>query len=145
MLNASCPPIVGQEAQQLAFLNQTLIQTVIPSVFSTQIYPGFIFKAATCLSGSIGRRWEVGLGADAWWQSAERFGTIHANAQALNMIRKGIAKRPSAYQAKIMARVMYIFKPRNYDIALMLQGDYSVLNRSIGKDFTLALKLMIDL
>ncbi len=140
----TCDVPDNQKANKLAFLNLALIDTLVPRVFVTTIYPGFIVKLSSCLSGFFGKNWEFGLGGDIWWQSEEKFGKISANPLILPLLQKEKARRPSAYQVKVMGRVIYELPPRSFEWRLMLHTDYTVASAGIGQDFNIAIKMTFD-
>jgi hypothetical protein len=133
-------PHPAESAEKLAFLNEQLINTFIPMVFPTTIYPGFLVKFSSELIGNFGDTWQFGIGYDLWWQDKEKLGTIKADSLAISNIRTDIASRPGAFQNKIFGSVNYYHYGRWFDWYLTAYGDYTVINSGIGKDFTLSFR-----
>jgi hypothetical protein len=133
------PPDVA--AVKLAFLNEQLINTLIPKVYSTRIFPGVLFKFTSALDGSLNERWRLGGGLDVWLQGKESLGTIRATVQEIYAVRLDIAKKPMAYQSKLFGSFNYS-RPggRWFDLCLQFYGDYSFLSSGIGKDFNATVK-----
>ncbi len=131
----------AQAPEKLAFLNMQLIDTFIPKVYSTSIYPGFIVRFASELSGYFGETWSFGIGYDLWWQDRERLGPIHANPLQIANIRTDIATRPGEFQNKIFGTICYYREDGDwFDWNLTVYGDYTILNSGIGRDFTLSFR-----
>lgn len=141
------PPANPADAPfKLAFLNQQLINTLIPKVYQTMIYPGFIFKFTSCIDSVLGKRkrWKLGLGFDLWWQDRERLGTIYATPWQVAEIRTDIAVKPGAYQNKIFISTNYEGRGEKFDWCLTLYGDYTFLSSGIGKDFNVTLRFAAE-
>ncbi len=135
----------AQAPAKLAFLNEQLINTFIPMVFSTDVYPGFIVKFCTEIIGNFGDTWQFGLGYDLWWQDKEQLGRIKADPLVIANIRTDIATRPGAFQNKLFSSVNYYKHGRWFDWYLTGYGDYTVLNSGIGKDFTVSVRFTVDI
>lgn len=142
-LEPYCEATDGKAAEKLDFLNEQFILTLVPRVYSTSIYPGFIFKMQSGILGTVGRTWEMGAGFDIWAQSKEKLGRIKAQPVQLQNIRLDNASRAAAFQTKLFGIINY-YKGRNHDWSLGLYGDYTVLNGGIGKDFNLSLRFSLD-
>lgn len=144
-------PYTGQGAdpeqapEKLDFLNEQLINTFIPMVFSTSVYPGFIVKLSSELSGNFGDTWRFGVGYDLWWQDKERLGRIKANSIEVANIRTDIAARPGEFQAKVFSTVNYYTEGRWFDWCLTGYADYTILRYGIGKDFTISIRFTADI
>lgn len=132
-------------APKLAFLNEQLINTFIPFVFPTSIYPGFLVKFTSELIGNFGDTWRFGIGYDLWWQDKEKLGRIQADPLIISNIRTDIASRPGAFQNKFFVTAAYYTEGRWFDWYLTAYGDYTILRTGIGKDFTLALRFTANL
>lgn len=126
------------------FLNQQLINTVIPKVYNSLIWPGLLVKFDTALCGKIGKNWEVAVGFDLYWQEKERLGDIDATPSELFNIRKDNATKPGAYQNKIFGSVNYTKKGRYYDWCISFYGDGTVVQYGVGKDFNLCFNLAMN-
>lgn len=135
-----------QAPEKLAFLNAQLIDTFIPKVYSTSIYPGFIVRFASELTGYFGQTWAFGVGYDLWWQDKERLGPIKANPLQIANIRTDIATRPGEFQTKLFGSVSYYHENSDwFDWCLTVYSDYTVLNSAIGKDYTLSFRFSAPL
>lgn len=134
----------AEAAFKLAFLNEQLINTFIPQVFDTSIYPGFILKFSSELTGDFGRNWRFGIGYDLWWEDHEKLGKIKTSPLEEARVRVGIAARPGAFQNKAFATVNYHKEGRWFNWWLTAYADYTFLRYSIGKDFTLSLRFTMD-
>lgn len=131
----------AQAPEKLAFLNMQLIDTFIPKVYATSIYPGFIVRFASELSGYFGQTWWFGIGYDLWWQDRERLGSIYADPFEIANIRTDIATRPGEFQNKIFGTISYYHSESDwFDWNLTMYGDYTVLRTGIGRDFTLSFR-----
>jgi len=139
--------IADQAPVKLAFLNEQLINTLIPKVYQTMIYPGFIFKFTTCIDSVLGKRkrWKLGVGFDLWWQDRERLGKIYATPWQISQIRTDIAVKPGAYQNKLFISSNYNGRGENFDWCLTLYGDGTFLSSGIGKDFNLSLRFAAEI
>jgi len=137
----------AQASVKLAFLNEQLINTLIPKVYQTMIYPGFIFKFTSSIDAILGKRkrWQLGLGVDLWWQDRERLGKIYATPWQINEIRTDIAVKPGAYQNKIFISTNYRGRGDDFDWCLTIYGDYTFISSGIGKDFNLALRFAAEI
>lgn len=137
----------AQAPFKLAFLNEQLINTLIPKVYQTMIYPGFIFKFTSCIDSVLGKRkrWKLGLGFDLWWQRKEHLGKIYATPWQIAQIRTDIAVKPGAYQNKLFISSNYNGKGEKFDWCLTLYGDYTFLSSGIGNDFNIALRFAAEI
>lgn len=134
-----------QAPEKLDFLNEQLIDTFIPLVFPTSIYPGFIIKLSSEVSTFLGETWRMGVGLDLWWQDKERLGHIKANALEIANIRTDIATKPGEFQAKVFATANYYTQCRWFDWCLTGYVDYTMLRYGIGKDFTISIRFTADI
>lgn len=133
-----------QAVQKLTFLNDQLIATFIPRVFSVSIYPGFLFKWQSALAGFFGDTWQFGGGFDIWWQSQEKFGRIKANPTEIANIQIDLARRSMAFQNKLFGYIHYQGHTTKRAWSWTLYGDYTVLSTGIGKDFNLSFQISVD-
>lgn len=130
-----------QADENLAFLNEQLIDTVIPKVFSTTIKPGFIFKFSSMISRKFGCNWEFGLGYDLWWLDREKLGKIKATPTQLANIQIGKGIKPGAYANKIISSVTYATQEDSCNNwCLTLYADRTFLTDGVGHDFNVALR-----
>ncbi len=133
---ASTDPVVCEE--NLAFLNQQLIQTLFPTMFKTNIRPGYIFMWDTSLTYQS-EKLDFQFGYDLYWQDKEKLGTINATAAERAQLRTNIAIKPGAYQSKLFGDLIYKKKGTCRDYHFGIHLDASLLSSGIGRDFTLAL------
>lgn len=128
--------------EKLAFLNNQLFDTFIPKVYKTSVYPGFIVRFASELTGYFGQTWSFGIGYDLWWQDKERLGSIKACPLQITNIRTDIATRPGSFQNKIFGTASYYCEESIWfdEWCLTFYADYTVLSSGIGKDYTLSLR-----
>lgn len=120
------------------FLNEQLIQTLIPCVYDTTIWPGLLIKATAQGTSKIVQRLKGTLGLDLWFQSKESFGKIDAPADVRPLLRTDIAKRPHAVQTKIFGWLDYKTKKKDWCISMYVDGTWASFG--IGKDYTLAVR-----
>lgn len=120
------------------FLNQQLIQTLIPCVYDTTIWPGVLLKATAQGNWAYAQRWWVAFGADLWFQSKEGFGKIDAPADIRPLLRTDIAQRPHAVQTKVFAWLDYKTEKKDWCVSLYVDGTWASFG--IGKDYTLAVR-----
>lgn len=130
---------------KLAFLNQQLIDTLIPKIYKTTIYPGFIVKIQSSISGKFGRSWGLGAGIDVWWQDRERLGKVHTSSAQVANIQLDLVRKQGAFQQKFFASARYVRTGKYFPWCLTAYGDYTFLNSGIGKDFNVMIRLAIDL
>jgi hypothetical protein len=131
----------AQAPAKLAFLNQQLIETFIPRVFVTTIFPGFLVKFSSMVMGDFGCNWNFGIGYDLWWQTREKFGRISTDRFTRAMLEKGIAHRHTAFQNKVFGMITYSRPARCYDWCVTLYGDYTFLATGIGQDVEAVIKM----
>ncbi len=131
----STDPVVC--AENLAFLNRQLIETLFPTMYVTRIKPGYIFMWNTSLTYQ-GEVCDFQFGYDLYWQDKEKLGTINASATQVALLRQDIATKPGAYQSKLFGDFIYnkTGTCRNYQFGLHL--DATLLSVGIGRDFTAA-------
>lgn len=131
----------AQAPEKLAFLNMQLIDTFIPKVYPTTIFPGFIVRIASEVTGYFGQTWSLGVGCDFWWQDKERLGAIHATSLQVANICTDIATRPQEFQNKVFSTISYYRKDGDwFDWCLTVYGDYTFYRTGIGKDYTLSFR-----
>jgi hypothetical protein len=119
------------------FLQEQIINTLFPRVYETIIYPGFLFKVTSALTGSMGQNYTLMLGIDSWLQQKEKIGWLIASRQEREMARQDIATKSGAYQLKLFGAVNYMRQTPVHDWCLSFWADGTVLSTGIGKDFNL--------
>ncbi len=126
--------------ENLAFLEQELINKAYLLAFATRVQPGLIFRWSSkmCFQG---RRWGWTLGSDTWLQGKDRLQTIKIPSHCkptttLDRIDEAKAKPILAYRGRLLGGVTYKTKQKNpWFISLNVDG--TLLSGSgIGKDFT---------
>ncbi|OGB84367.1 hypothetical protein A3F66_03650 [candidate division TM6 bacterium RIFCSPHIGHO2_12_FULL_32_22] len=119
----------------LDFLEEQVLVTLFPSALKTLVSPGFStqFTIAPNINYEY---WNLSLGFDVWFQQKERLTLLECNPADYKM---NIARKPTAYQSRVFARLYKDISRPKYDLAVGLQGDYCVNSVGIGKDFTFAL------
>lgn len=135
-------PLLARE--NLNFLNQQLIETLIPCVYDTLIWPGLLIKATGQINQQFAKKWWYGGGGDLWYQTKEKFGRISAPTTTRELLKTDIAKRSEAVQAKFFGWLDYkTGKKHPWCVSFYLDGTWA--NFGIGKDFTLAVRFEIAL
>jgi hypothetical protein len=124
------------------FILQQLNDRLFPSVFQATIHPGFIFRWSSQLIYE-GNYCGFSFGTDTYVRNKESFSNIDAVGVTKNTLDIDTARSPLSYQSKICASVFWkIEKPcRLWTVGLI--GDYTFMNKGIGADFTLALKVNV--
>ncbi|MEX0940126.1 MAG: hypothetical protein WDZ41_02105 [Candidatus Babeliales bacterium] len=126
--------------EDLAFIERQLTETFFPMGFTTVVFPGFLFKLSTALTGTMAKYFQIMLGNDIWWQQQESFGKIFAPPAELSQLRKNLAIKPGAFQSKAFGSITYYRHGKCCDWSLSLYGDRTFLRSGIGKDFNLAIR-----
>lgn len=127
--------------RDLAFLQEQLQQTLFPEGFKTVVSPNLIFKLTSAVTALLGETWQITGGYDIWWQQQENLGkVIGVSAQEASTLRKNIATRPNAFQAKLFGSASYFKKGNWCDWSLTVYGDQTVVNSGIGRDFNLSIR-----
>lgn len=122
--------------QNLAFLNQQLLNTLLPKSVNVRVHPGVMLYGNAALTFNANRV-EAVLGGDFWYQTKE---TIYCDNKNLQ-IAKGA--RPSAQQMKLFGRFLAYFPERNYDLRAGLSLDVTLQNKGIGRDYTASINVGI--
>lgn len=131
----------SEYAQQvLNLLQKEFVETLYPFVFKTSVYPGVVFQWTPRLMYE-GRKLGFDLGADFWLQGPESLHNINKTPQCPSDLNIEIAKKPTAYQTKVLASLFYTGYRDTHDIVVSLNGDKTVQSSGIGKDFTVTLNI----
>jgi hypothetical protein len=121
-----------------AFLVRQITDRFFPIAILTRVNPGCVFRWSSqmCYEGDTAG---FTLGTDTYVKNKERFSKVFATQVTKNMIDILNARAPFSYQSKVVGSVFFkVDKPdRLYRIALI--GDYTMMNKGIGADFTMAL------
>ncbi len=126
----------------LAFLNEQIINTFFPERLYIPVRPGIITNIAQSF---IYRspRWYGSIGFDYWNQRNEK---LYVNERAIDNYEINKGTRPAAEQGKIFLGIGYAGKPFYECIYwnITLNGDGTVFNKGIGENYNLDLRLNVD-
>lgn len=125
-------------AENVQFLKEQAIARLFLRAFDTRIVPGVIFRA----SGGLyykGQQWGFNVGPDFWLQNKAHFSSINASRKTIQEIDIPKAKQSIAYQGKIFGGIVLKHKAERNTWFFSLNGDISVFERGLGKDYTLSL------
>lgn len=127
----------AQAVDNLAFLEQTLVNRLYPRAFPVTVRPGMIFRwdSRLCYQGKL---WGGTLGTDYWLQPAEHLHTIHCCEEITSQLNEGKAKPPLAQQLKLYGSMRWQVPKPKRTWFLSLNIDYTIFNTGIGQDFTLS-------
>lgn len=128
--------ILAQE--YVTFLEQQLVDQFYPPFIETAVHPGFILRSTnsfTYFPSTLG----VTAGSDFWYQTKETFeiNDIDASTSTINTLKINTAKNVNAYQWKLFLQAMWKIERPKRDWILSLNGDYTLINYGIGKDWSL--------
>jgi hypothetical protein len=127
----------SQSISNLAFLDEQVVNRVIPFCFTTTVYPGFVVEWVSKFQFEF-ERWGFNYGTDFWLQGKEKICNIRAPIRILNNLDINAAVLPLAIQGKLFATALYKIERETRDWVLSFNGDYTFASTGIGKDFTLA-------
>ena len=122
----------------LRFLNARILDMFFPTPCLVTVQPGPIItflNAATITNNN----WQYNLGGDFWYQGKE---TIRVTNHLASFATEKVT-RPAAYQLKAFGGISYTYPHQKTHWILSLNGDTTVFNAGIGKDYTVALKIGI--
>ncbi|HEX4069108.1 MAG TPA: hypothetical protein VHX42_03345 [Candidatus Babeliales bacterium] len=125
-------------ADNLQFLKEQIISRLFLRAFDTRIIPGVIFR----WSGGLyykGQQWGFNVGPDFWLQNKPHFSKIYAPCNTLQMLDIPKVKQSIAYQGKAFGGVVLKHKSERSTWFFSLNGDISLFERGLGKDYTLSL------
>lgn len=123
--------------QNIAFLNEQVLNTFFPVCSKVDVTPGWLFKAYHELMLDF-NCWQLVGGFDFWYQGAEKIGANFCGSMvSFDTLSKG--RRLSAYQGKIFGSFSHYRHSSDFDWSLALTYDDTVFNKGIGKDFTVGL------
>ncbi len=125
--------------EDLAFLENRLVDVVYPYVFDTLVKPNFVFwwdaKAQYEYANMGGF-----LGVDFWLKGKEQFGSIRALPNVYTSLEIDKARKPLAYQMKVLGSLFYKMEQPNYECIISFNADKAFLHSGIGKDYNLVLQ-----
>jgi len=122
--------------KNLAFLEEELVKRFYPVAFDALIQPGVIFRLDTRLCYHISQ-WGLLFGSDLWAQSREHVKSVDAFGRLGNQIDICKAKGCGAYQIKLFGGINYTFERPKRTWHLSLDGDATIANGGIGKDYSI--------
>lgn len=119
------------------FLAIQTVNFLYPTAICIDVRPGFVAKASIALAFDSYHT-HVALGYDYWRQGNEKLIMVPENLNA------AAGLRPKAFQNKFFGRIFAHHRGAHHDIRFGIRGDATASSRGIGKDFTLALDVLID-
>jgi hypothetical protein len=125
--------------QDLAFLENRLVDVVYPYVFDTLVKPNFVFwwdAKAQYEYDKIGGF----LGLDFWLKGKEGFGKIKGLPSVCGNLEVCKARKPLAYQVRALGSIFFKMEQPSYKCIISLNADKAFLSSGIGKDYTFALQ-----
>jgi hypothetical protein len=125
-------------ADNVQFLKEQVVERLFLRAFDTRIIPGVIFR----WSGGLyykGQQWGFNVGPDFWLQSKPHFSKIYAPDATLCVIDIPKAKQSIAYQGKAFGGIVLKHPSDRKTWFFSLNGDISLFERGLGKDYTLSL------
>lgn len=126
-----------QANNNLAFINEQILNTLFPVCSTVTVKPGWLFKARHELMLDF-NCWQGQFGFDFWYQGAEHLGANFCGSKiSFDTLNKG--RRPRAYQGKVFGSVGHFHHGHHADWRVSLAFDDTVFNSGIGKDYTLSL------
>ncbi len=121
----------------LAFIQQKIIDTLFPSVFSVKVRPGAIANANVALLCNY-NCFEGWAGYDFYWQGEEK---LELSQRIRNIFRTDVALNSRGIQHKFFGGIEFNIPYSCGLLYLGLRGDITFSSRGLGKDFTLAFNL----
>jgi len=128
----------AQAAENVAFLEQQAIERLFLRAFSTDIFPGAIFRwtsAARYTNNNFGYT----LGLDFWAQTQNKFHSIEAPQTIIKKLDIPKAKPPFATQFKLFGNIIFKRKTALNNWFISLNGDTILFNKGLGNDYSLTL------
>lgn len=133
----------SQASQNLAFIDEQILNTFFPICMKVRVQPGWIMKVYHEWMLDF-NRWQLVAGFDYWYQSAEKLSATFCGSKiSLETLNKG--HRPSAYQGKIFGSFNYYHHGCDFDWDLSLTYDDTLFHKGIGKDYTVGFALSVYL
>jgi hypothetical protein len=124
------------------FILQQLNDRLFPRALQATVYPGFIFRWSSQLIYE-GNYCGFSFGTDTYVRNKESLSNIDATGATKTIIDIDHARCPISYQSKLCASVFWKIEKPNKLWTIGLIGDYTFMNKGIGADFTLALKINV--
>jgi hypothetical protein len=133
--------------ENLALLNQLIIETLFPVGIRTSITPGARFQINYQLMYKS-EHWDLALGFDYWRQGGEHQQPLLPIVPFNLSLVRSKAERPAAQQGKVFASVGYYgsIDRSRYDTDWYISAnmDASVFNEGIGRTYTVGLRAGIE-
>lgn len=133
----------SQCANNLAFLNERIVDQFYPMALQATVQPGVIFNWVTEFAYN-GKHFRPAWGADLWIQGQESLYNIQGHEQRMNQLDLVRAKAPSAYQLKIFGSLGGVIERPKRDWFASINGDYTILRSGIGQDYTLTFNFEVN-
>jgi hypothetical protein len=127
--------------EDIAFIQQQLIETLFPRVFDTLVFPGVLLKFTTGGHILISPQTDLIIGYDLWWQQQERLGRIIATGHEQDLARRDIATKPAAIQNKLFVTATYEHPGKRGDWCISVNFDKTFLSTGIGSDVSASFRV----
>ncbi len=129
--------------ENLAFLNQQIINTLYPMGLRIDIRPGYLGKFATSFVCE-GLKFHGLFGFDYWYQGPEK---IFVNGQVIKTYDVYDGTRTPAHQGKFFCSFGYrnLYHCDRVFLDLEFAGDFNIFSRDIGKSYTLGFRISLDI
>ena len=124
----------------LKFLGEKFVDKFYPFVFTTTVFPSFVFiwNSKLCYEGE---KYAAFFGTDLWVTGPEKLRNIKAPADILRKLDVDKAKFPFAYQSKVLAGVTFTFNRPKRDWLLGLNIETTTIKSGIGYDWMATINL----
>ncbi|MCK5632767.1 hypothetical protein KAH94_03395 [bacterium] len=129
--------------ENLDFLEQQLINKLMPFSYQTKVWPGIVFKWTGCFTYEA-PRWGIHIGTDMWIKSKEKICDIESSCQIADRLKIEKARRLMGYQSKVLGSIFYKARRDDRNWIISLNGDYTWWKSGIGSDYTLSFNLEVD-
>lgn len=126
--------------EAIAFLDQAVINTFFPGLYTTSITPGFIAQLTIGPKFRL-REWDFAFGYDLYYQHREKINYIEGDASTLQ-VRRGI--RPKALQNTIFASIIYNKIRPDSDWSIFFNFEEALASKGIGNNYALSLAFEIN-
>jgi len=124
----------------LEFLEEQLVKRLYPVAFDVLIQPGIICRLDSRICYQR-KRWGLMLGSDLWAQSRAHFKSIDAFGRLANQIDICKTETSGAYQIKLFGGLSYTCERPKRTWLFSLDGDATIANGGIGKDYSIVLNV----
>ncbi|MCX5922714.1 MAG: hypothetical protein NTX86_05315 [Candidatus Dependentiae bacterium] len=129
--------------ENLEFLNTQFVNRFYPFSFKTLVSPGFIFHWISSLNFDS-EHMGFDIGGDVWTQGHEKLSNIHTCDYDCKDFGVNNAVLPLAIQAKILASLLFKATRESHEWIVSFNGDYAVITRGIGKDYTASVNVEMN-